>query len=200
MGVVKILQLRCGKSTFYTLTRSVERKGLCECACDASVCVRQRVERLTENTNLLGRCVCKPLFFYAVPVEVQKWIVTMHGGGIKSHHVSKFFFMNSIFLPFMGANRSQSTCHEANFCLFLYSVTYFPPKLKVHLLSSFYLHPTMEHALYLTSLSWSLFHIDTYSTEAEVRIHDTTEGLFQLTVSQTFFAFISVVYRAQLKA
>ena len=58
----------------------------------------------------------------------------------------------------------------------------------------------MEHALYLTSLSWSLFHIDTYSTEAEVRIHDTTEGLFQLTVSQTFFAFISVVYRAQLKA
>lgn len=76
MGVVKILQLRCGKSTFYTLTRSVARKGLRECVCDASVRVRQRVERLTENTNLLGRCACKPLFLYTVPVEVQKWIVT----------------------------------------------------------------------------------------------------------------------------
>lgn len=63
-----------------------------------------------------------------------------------------------------------------------------PPKHKVHLLlSSFFLSP-QGNTVCLTALPSSPLHTDTYRAQGQhSSSHDTMEGLFQLTESQTCF-------------
>lgn len=115
-------------------------------------CVRvcKRAERLTENTNLPGGFACKPFLCSVsrgkeINSDCTSRRMREREDTKESHHtsppasISIYFYL--IFPPIVGVDRSQSTCHEANFCVFLFCHVV-SPTLKVHLLlSSFFLSP-----------------------------------------------------------